>query len=431
MWKVPIEEFKNNLWKLYEQDPDLWKAVLFSLLYRTWWWMLNLMWSVAEFIVSTTNWLLFDNRSLKDSFDIARWSLKWNIDFHIKTMKDIVSWLPVEQEFKDKFESIETELKSFNKNAKIVKAFNIARQKKLKDWENFYDVVKTEYKNLFPSDNVDDILNDFRNITTKKWFRTNLTSRLKWVWLWLDLEFNNIRAIFWKTFLWNNSTTFVINNLSKRIQGLNSYLIDTIREDGLFTKARSQISKLWLFSEWMKLEYAWDKAIFRFKNVETAKDFAKNLKTLLQSSPETIKNLIWHAPIIAIAWIDLSTNKPLSENIKDLIKDLSYWFPFFGAWTILRDWLWKNHFDPVKSSVWSALFVWDIWFAIKAFKKWEFLEFMAKPILDVSDLIWMWIRWVVNLGKIWADGVKLVSQWKLTTSELSKLLEKTNFSKLW
>ncbi len=432
LWKVSINDFKKELWKLYNKDPDLWNAVLFSLMYRTWWWMLRLIWSVAEFMVATTNWLLFDNRSVKDSLEIAKSSLKWNIDFHIKTMEDIISSLPDsdKKKIQEQIETIQKQLSSFNKNAKIVKAFNEAKKVKLKDWEKFYDVVKEKYINLFPNDDVDDILHDFKNINTKKAFRSMLVNDLEWIWTWLNREVNNIKAYIWKIFLWNNSEKFVINNLSKRMQSLNKYLVNTIKEDGFFSKLKSKFYKLFLFPEWMKIQYAADKTIFKFKDVKTAEDFAKNFKTLIQSSPETVKDLIWHAPIIAIAWIDLSENKPLSNRLKDIVKDLMYWVPFVGPITLIHDGSRKNNFKPTQIAVWSALFIWDTYFLIKARRDNEVLEFITRPITDVADLFGMISRWWANIYKFSVDGVKLYRAWDLTWAEFLDLI-RTNFKSIW
>ena len=433
MWKTTLPEFKIFLKKLYKKDSKAWQEVLDNLMYRWSWWILKIVWSVWEFATKAFVWSFADNMSFWETIKIMKDSLKWNIDHHIESFKELVQWLPPEasKEFKKNekgLNALKATVETFDTNAKLVKAYNEAQKemKNIPNWKkNLAELMEEKYKKLFPWSKINELgfLKKDGKYIDESTLRTKLIDKINWVGLWLDDWIKTIRASFWEKFLGINSGSYVLDDIAKDLKTTNRYLAKSITSDFWSRTLWKNMSKFKLVMASMNLEYARNRVAFKFNDVKSAQDFFRNLKTLAQESPSFVKELIWYSPIIVIAGLEFSKDEKLSEKIKWLWKTLMELVPLVGPFLIIKDALYKDDIKPWQALVWGGLLVSDLWFAKVAWKDGKFLEFMARPFTDVAGVIWMWIRWWVNIRKFWADGVKLVSKWEFNLSEIKNILK--------
>lgn len=440
LWNLSIKEYWDFLKRIYEKSDDDAKELFYNTMYRTWWWILSLMWSLWEYTWKVMVWTLFDNVWINDSLSIVKNSLKGNVDDQLKLLKELTESLPkglLEEELHKKLSSLTYTINEFEKWAKLVKVYNEIRLDNTIHPDNLKTMPTDKLKEIFIKkyEKINNIKCDAKDIMLiddfcKDWFnlmKDKIITKLTWVGKSLDLLISNFRSDFGRIFKWINSSSFVIDTIWKRMQELNNTLVHVVKDDSYFRSLVQQWKKINLINSSFELIYAQNKVIYKFKDVKSATDFFKNFNTLMEWAPGLAKSLIWKLPIIAIAWLELSADKPLPDNLKWLATSLVYLVPFIWPSMLVRDWMRSDDLNLIQSWAWAFLFLIDGYFWIKAIswvnKLYNFWKFMLRPAIDIVELVWMWSRWVQNITKFSLDGIKLIKYWEWSVLGL-KILEK-------
>jgi hypothetical protein len=169
------------------------------------------------------------------------------------------------------------------------------------------------------------------------------------------------------------------------------------------------------------VEYS-DDIKFTLSNVDDAKHFFDNVRTIWRRSPEILKTLFKGFPLIMM-WREImdkisdpNNDEPAIHSIRD---GFMYLTPLVGPIKLISDGLTIKDGNFVSlSSAWVGLglFTIDGYFALKSIPKKEFLKFMTMPIRDSVSFVKSIAKWSYLSLKMLADGVRIIRAGK--TAEL-------------
>jgi len=303
----------------------------------------------------------------------------------------------------------------------------LLKEKPTLSWKEFLE----EYKWKFGKS--PKLLGDIENIS-KESLKSVIANKISNIWWDLDRQISTFRSDMGKTFKWITATEATLDNLSKHVKKTTWFLSDVVKNDSLFNRTRSQLKKLWLTTNMMEIDPFYDRAVFKFKDVKTAKDFFGNLWKLAKQSPELLWFLFDKTPIFLVAWLSAAK----WDSLVDFAKQLMYLIPLFGSGFMLIDALKVDNPDLTQVGISSVLLASETgYITYQLWVNWlkdgwkNVFKYILKPWRDVLEIAWFISRTWFTTVKVSSDALKLITKWKITTSELSKLLEKTNFSKLW
>lgn len=426
LWKVPFEEFLAEIPKIYEKSPDSAKSVIWILLYRNTWPVFNILGTLWKYATEFLSHIIFDARSLSESFNVYADAFRWKIDSNLKYLKQVQEsishiWMSdAELKMKDEIEILTKAINKFEQNTKYVNAY----RELIKEWVDDAKFVE-KFKAQFPNF-AKEIWNSRRTV------RAAIIWSLEWTW-YLDKMISEFRAITWASLLWINSASANLNNIGKSLSNTQKTMVRVMQDDSFFWKIRSVTARWTLAMEWIELMRAWDKITYKFKDVSSFKDFTKNLKILAWESPEFVKSIFGKIPIFIVAWIARDSEKSLSSNLKDLSSELLYLTPLFWPFFMLKDWLSFENWNIAnlgQAGFGAALFAYDTVHLVASFKTWKILQYAARPFIDMAELVWITTRSGATAFKFTKDFVKILKQaetYKLLRNWLKEMKFWTKF----
>jgi len=407
------------------------RMALWWLLYRRGWWFWNLagrLWTLAGEGLS----LLFNQRTW---WDVNRISAYWNWwivgdltkEMNVfKQLEDSLrwSWAFSKQIWEAGTLYLDQILSTCENNNKL---FAIVQNSK-----DLTSMEQTLKRNWF-----DDVLNKLKfvgwtNEITKYWKDWDLKA-LKWL-VWNEIS-GNMESILkqfedaqgtWSKILKNKLNSPVTHYQKQIAKSLKEYaqLQDKcLQNNEIFGQIKNLYRK---HVKWVKLSWlveSSDNMKLVINNVDDAKAFFDNIRTIWKHSPEILKTLFKGFPFVMI-WKDILEKMWDPDNKDSNIKLILDWFmyltPIVGPIKLISDWLTLEEwwFSSLASAgIWTGLLTLDWFFAFKALSKWEFLKFMTMPIRDsVSFLKSVW-RWTYISIKMVADWIRVIRTWK--TAQLS------------
>ncbi len=417
-WKTSTDKLVEKVKRMLNEEPETWKKILSIMLYRHWWLIFSFLWEISNYIwKAAIYWLSWETKLLESLSS----SFKWNIDEYLRVL-DKLKWIMPEDlnlQWIQNFKVIINKLEEANNSIKILSSNPNINGKK------FIELYKKDYGYIpsFVWTN-NNLLEAFEKLDST-WLRANIASEISGIWNSLDREKSKIKAVTWKLFLWINSESAILDDISKHIQSTTKSLAEIVRNDDLWSKFKSQLFKLGLMKNVLSIDNLYDKWIYRFQNVENFKDFILNLKILAKQSPELVRFLFDKFPIFVVWWLSISEDK----NIKDIAKDLIYLIPFFWSWYMLVNSM--NVKNPNLEQAWiSSVLLWtETWYALfQVYKNWikewwkNIVKFITKPFVDVAEIFSFFIKSRMTIIKIKSDFNKLLIAWKLNKYEFKKVL---------
>ncbi len=400
------------------------KMALWWLLYRRWWWFWNLaghLWTLVWEGMST----LFMQRSWNDIGKVSayrKWWVMSNFQKELQVFEQLEKWLIntwIFKELKTKSgASILDDITwTMKKNLAI---FDIMQNNK-----TFSSIESALKKNWF-----DDVLSELKN--SIHWQKD--LGKIKTV-AGNVIETNMNKSLFiaedsfstWRKFFGNkvklpwSKFPYEVELIDK-MKDFSKLQWKMLQEDAMFNNVKNLFRR---FSKGKQLagmvEYA-DEVKFALNNVDDAKMFFDNIKTIWRHSPEILKTLFKGFPLIMM-WREMM-DKFWDPNNEDssikIIRDwLMYLTPIVGPIKLISDWItikdWQ--FASLSSAgigLWLVTLDW--YFAIKAASKKEFIKFMTMPIRDSVSFVKSLWKWTYLWLKTLADGVRIIRAGK--TAEL-------------
>jgi len=423
-WHIDWNNFADQIRELLWTSPDTAKEILWVMLYRHGGLVFSTLWKLSEYIwktiISGFTWESKFTQNIKDV-------LKWEINEYVRIMRQIQTqlpaWLKNSVGWIDLFEKMVWQLDEVNVAIKIIKENSSIDGDKL--------IQKMEDK-MWKSP---EYLNSLKWVSSSS-LKSSLSASIKNIWVALDTKVWDISSKVVGMFKWINSETKVLNSVSKSVQQQTKYLSEVVQNDDIFKKASGQLSKFKTLLSIAEIDYINDKMVYKFKDVKTANDFFKNLVILSKKTPELVWQIFDKMPIFAIAWLTAAMHDKNSNNsyLKELATELTYLIPLWGSGYMLYDALYLHKPNYAQATTaWVLLWteVWYVWYKIWTKDiKW-LVEYIVKPWKDILDIASFASKTVFTGTKFVSDSLKLYKNWQLSSVELSKLLEKSNFSKLW
>ena len=411
-WKIDGKNFEQSLKDVFAESPDEAKEIFAIMLYRHWWLVFSTLWAISNYVWKYVIYTSSGETSFTKT--ILSW-LRWNVDEYVRVLKKF-SNIADFWELKSLSQLVEKILNELDEANNIVKLL----------WENKgisgNKFIKMYEKKFWKKPT---ILWDIKGLTYDK-LQSEIASKISNIWGWLDRDISALKSMWWKYFKWINSSSYLLDDLSKNIKHTSSYLSNVVKNDNIFNKARSQLKKLWLTKNMMEIDPLYDKLVFKFNSPENAKDFFSNLAKLSKQSPELLNFIFDKTPLFLVAWLSAAKG----DTLKEFWEQLLYLVPFFGSWYMLVDAMDAGKENLAQAWI-STILLWtETWYAtyqlVTNWKEWakNVLRYIFKPWRDIVEIAWFLSKtWVTTL-RLWQDAFKLMKAWKLNFDDFKKVFEK-------
>lgn len=395
------------------------KMALWWLLYRRGWWFWNLAGHVGNLAGEWLS-LLFTQRTWGDIWKISaylQWGVMGNIQKEIKVFDQLeksLVWTGVFKEIKtiswasvldDIMGTMKKNLMIFDimQNNKTFSSIESALQKQWLD-----DVVK-EFKNS---------IHWWKDVSKINTVAGNIieTSMNKSLIIAED-SFGTWKKLFgkhmkfpWSKFPYEMDLITKMRDFSK-LQG------KMLQSDAIFNDVKNLYRN---FSKGKKLvwlvEYG-DEVKFALNNVDDAKKFFDNIRTIWRHSPEILKTLFKWFPLIMMGRevMDKLSDENNKDTTMDVIKDwLFYLTPIVGPIKLIQEWITIENWS-FKSLTSAGIGIWlvtvDSFFFVKAATKGGIsgaVKFMTSPVLDSISFMKSVGKWTYMTFKMMADGIRVI-----------------------
>ena len=389
--KISIDTFNKSVENMSETE----KALIVWLLYRKWWLLLNIIWSISETVSRV--WIEFATKTSVKTHDLVWASIKNDYPKQIKNLDKISKSLWVHN---DVTWALDEAIKNLNKVKENYKILHILSKSEW-DTSKAIELLKKAWIDNLPNKDIpfDRFVSSFKD--------RNLISNTLWA-RW------SVYSMLW---FWANADLFRLNEKLKAITSSQTKMFEgNFLSKGIW-KLR-ELSNIWEISR------AWDRLVLHFESIDAAKKWISKWNILANKFPDLVKWTLDKLPIIAVAWIAYNSEKPFFEELK---KEMKYLLPIVWPIMLVSDsWFsWKNwkieSINAVEAWIGWALLTLDSVFLTKEFIKWgsrAAWTYMLKPITDIYSIIrWAW-EWTYS---IW----KAIVNWKSFWSLLSKSIENT------
>ena len=413
-WTISPGNFEKEVKDLLDTSPETWKLILSIMMYRHWWVLFSTVWKISEYL---GKFIIYSLSGESSAYKTVVSGLKWNVDEYLRVLKKFNSLVPEDIKVQ-KLSLLEKTIKDLEKANELIKILNKNPQitgRQLKD----------KYPKLakFLWDNID-------NLDAKK-LRSVLSANIENIWKSLNLFIWEVPAYVSKTFKWIVWEKYLLNDLGKRIETTTKYLANVVRDDTLFWKTKSFLSRFWLTKEMLEIDPTYDKMVFKFKDVKTFKEFGNNLLILAKQSPEILRFMFDKLPIFVVAWLSVDSAK--EGDLWEIVKNLSLLVPVIGSWFMLVDslYVWKENLT--QTYIASVLLIWEFGYIgykwlIKRDLKW-IINFILKPGKDLAEIVWAISKTVFTSWKVAKDFGKIVINWvSIKNLDELKLLYKNKLS---
>lgn len=407
---IDLKSFEKNINTFGEEE----RTILIALLYRKWWLFLWIISSASAFITrSLIEWRTQTTISSLDAY-------KASINKEFLSQADLLNnltkqlwWIEIANDSKEIINNIKNNIDSTRNNYVTLDIL-----KKYENETNVSDSMLKEFKENWihiewNPKTIDELKNKLKN-NFNVWFNEKISIR-------------NFKNKFW---FWKEADLYELNS---KLETINKYQ-NSVFKWNIIWKTYYKTREFFAIPD---ISRDIDKMTFHFNNVEDLKAFLKQMKILLQQSPELLKWIIDKMPIFVVAWIAATSDKPFFEELQ---KEFKYLIPIF--WPILLLWeaglSWKDWLKAEKwleATIWWALLTIDWIFLTKELAlnwiPWVW-KYIAKPIIDLYSIgrwtaeFWyniykVWNAWYMNiikesLSKTWA------LKWKVRAIVLALLI---------
>lgn len=454
MWKVSMDEISDKMWTLYEESPEEAKYILFALMYRStnsifFKWISN----VGAYITKMALWPLVESTDDIRSLSVTMDGYKANLDETIKNLEKMTKSLPAGERWilADYITEIKRTTETLNTQNKINKILSW-----LDDWPDLLEKLKSNYKSSYWSDLPSDFEKQLENIAKWKWkgFLTksqilkwplSQNIRLAWKSMIDSIQnksfFSKAKLVFGSSPIQDLQKMWIMEDVAKNLDDVCLTYWKVVSNQGSWYKK-------WVFS-WMKsrlnlinsglnMSESVDRAIFKFGSIDDMGKFLDYTKTIARSSPEAIKFLIWKSPIFLVAWMSMASEWDFKEKMWKLGENLKWLVPFVWPYLLISDSMNLDDFDRAQAGVWSALLISDVVYWVRDWKKiWygkSFVKALAKPIIDVWEIISAWYKsWTTirKRGKWWVTLLKVEWLVWFSKSLFAEINAFRTVTKLW
>lgn len=418
LWELSMDTF----WQMELSDTQ--KQVLLWIIYRKWWMITNLMWQ-ASYVLSRLLITPFEMWENISSLSMTSNTLLWNYEKVAKNYDKMLKilWAPEDELSKILYSTIkETKVKTevlgiYNKFGWDIKKFE---QEIMKLW--------------YESDFIKEVRNEL-----KTWKIKNESE------LWVKLSnlvktnAKNTQDAF-AAFKWKISTTikwpfwdkrFLLDEFTSKLWNVNDWIEKSFKSWRTIFKYADNFKNSFKMIDMPK---SFEKTVFALTK-ENSKDFIKQLKFLATQSPELVRWIFSHLPIIAVAWVAATSEEPFFKELTDWLKFL---IPIVWPFLIMKEARlenWQPH-DIVNLALWWWFLVFD-WYtlvkAVKLAKEWEIpttvIKFFWKPVVDIARL-WKWTLQTILYTEHWFKAIyELIKAWKI--AEASNLINYWKLKQYW
>lgn len=413
------------------------KMAIWWMLYRRGWWFWNLaghIWNAVGEWMS----LLFTQRTWWDVGKISaywKWWVMSNVQKELQVLKQLEDWLIWTWVFK--------EMNNVKTSTILENILDVAKKNTL-----VVDVMQNLGNNMTYSDLVKklkqekctEVIDELQKFSW--WPKNNLSVKI-----WGD-EMKSLKKIAWD-FIENKSMEPILKQAEDTYWTVKKFfakniklpgvkfpyefnLIDNMRDmakiqgkslqsDEIFHTFKNFFRK---FKKWKILSevvWLWDDAKLVLKNVDDAKEFFDNIRTIWKHSPEVLKTLFKWLPLVMM-WKDIMDKLSDPEHKDEkLSKMIWQWFQYLIPlrWPIklieegvtLKEW-WFTSLTSAGVGVWLLTLDWI--YAFKAGLQWwsQLLKFMTAPVIDALQFMKSVWNWVYMTCKMAVDGVRIIKAWK-------------------
>lgn len=410
-------------WYIKEQNKKLdvdSKMALWGMMYRRGWWFWNVA-AHAGYLAGEWMRALFLQRTWGDIWKTAAYrkgGVWWNFEKELQVFKQLEdglsnTWILKEIKTVGWASILDDVVGTMKKNLAI---FDIMSTKKtfpeiesaLKS--QWFDAVLTELKtSIHWGKNLNKVKSAAGNIID-----ANMNKSLAFAedsfWTWKKFFGKNVNLP-WSKFPYEMELIGKMKEFSK-LQG------KMLQSDALLNDVRNFFRR---FSKGKQLsgmvEYA-DEVKFALNNVDDAKAFFDNIKTIGRHSPEILKTLFKGFPLIMMGsdMLEKLSHPEGNESfVRTIAEGFGYLTPLVGPVMLISDGLTVK--DGKFQSLWGAgigagLFALDGFYAIKTGSLSWFAKYMMSPIRDSWSFLQSVGKWSYGVFKMARDGIRILKAWE-------------------
>ncbi len=426
--QMSTSELKEQIAKFLQESPDSAKEILAIMLYRHGGLVFHIASNIVNYLWKSLIYAISGETKL---FDSIKSSIRWNIDEYLRVLKELEKIMPSDVKIKgekgktiilsDLFKNTVEELDEANRIVKILNEKGPEEVlKQIKEW-------RFEY------------FNDLKNFSAEN-LRSKLSARIEGIGKWLDTKISEVGAYLDNQFRWLLATKWLLNDFSHNIKRVTWYLSKVVNNDTLWRKATSEISKLGVLKETMSVDFLYDRAVYRFENIDSFEKFVNNLKVLSKQSPELLRFIFDKVPIFLVSWLIVSganEEKTLSEKAAHITKELQLLVPFWGSGYLLIDALYVDRLNLEQAAVSSIILGSEVGYSIYLLRKYgiktgalKLWQFITKPFVDLFEITTFLSRSWFVVGKTTIDLIRLIWTGKFELKALQEILISNRFPKL-